>query len=293
MNQIIQNMKILTFDIEEWFHLLDNTSTKNEEQWAGFDPRIHQNMDVIYDVLEKTGVGATFFVMGWMAEKFPEVIREIADRGYELGSHTHLHQLVYEQDRTTFFNDVEKSIKTIEDCSGTKVTSFRAPGFSIMEKNKWAFEVLYELGITVDSSVFPASRAHGGLPAYKAAEPSILEYNGAQLMEFPINTQSVFGKPLVFSGGGYFRLLPYSLIKKYTLKSDYVMTYFHPRDFDYGQPILEGLSPARRFKSYVGLKSCKSKLEKWLQDFNFIDLTTAINTIDWTTAKTVNLNETE
>jgi peptidoglycan/xylan/chitin deacetylase (PgdA/CDA1 family) len=95
-------MNILTFDIEEWFHLLDNTSTKNEEQWAGFKPRIHQNMDVIYDILEKTGVSATFFVMGWMAEKFPEVIREISDRGYELGSHTHLHQLVYEQDRNTF-----------------------------------------------------------------------------------------------------------------------------------------------------------------------------------------------
>jgi polysaccharide deacetylase family protein (PEP-CTERM system associated) len=286
-------MKILTFDIEEWFHLLDNTSTKTEAQWSNFEPRIHQNMEVIYAILEKTKVGATFFVVGWMAEKFPELIREIADRGYEIGSHTHLHQLVYEQDRNTFFSDVEKSIKTIEDCTGKKVTSFRAPGFSIMEKNKWAFEVLYELGITADSSVFPASRSHGGLPAYKVAEPSLLKYNGATLMEFPINTHAILGKPFIFSGGGYFRLLPYGVIKNCTQKSDYVMTYFHPRDFDYEQPVLKGLSPARQFKSYVGLKSCKPKLEKWLGDFQFIDLKNAINKVDWTTVQTVNLNETK
>ncbi|MFD0797139.1 polysaccharide deacetylase family protein [Maribacter chungangensis] len=285
-------MNILTFDIEEWFHILDNNSTKTEAQWSSFEPRIHQNMDIIYDILEKTNVGATFFVVGWMAEKFPDVIRGISDRGYEIGSHTHLHQLVYEQDRTTFFKDVEKSIKTIEDCTGKKVTSFRAPGFSITELNKWAFEVLYELGITIDSSVFPASRAHGGLPAYKVAAPSFLEYNGAKLMEFPINTRSILGKPLIFSGGGYFRLLPYGIIKNCTHKSNYVMTYFHPRDFDYGQPVIKGLSPARQFKSYVGLKSCKPKLEKWLKDFNFIDLNSAIDTVDWSRVETVNLNET-
>ncbi len=284
-------MKVLTFDIEEWFHLLDNTSTKTEVQWSGFEPRIHKNMEVIYNILEKSNVGATFFVVGWMAQKFPEVIREISDRGYEIGSHTHLHQLVYEQDRNTFFRDVEKSIKTIEDCTGKKVTSFRAPGFSIMEKNKWAFEVLYELGITVDSSVFPASRSHGGLPAYKVAEPSLLEYNGAKLMEFPINTHFILGKPFIFSGGGYFRILPYRIIKSCTQKADYVMSYFHPRDFDYGQPVIKELSQTRKFKSYVGLKSCKPKLEQWLKDFHFIDLNNAVNNVDWSIAQTVNLNE--
>lgn len=285
-------MNILTFDIEEWFHLLDNSSTKTEAQWGSFEPRIHQNMETIYDILEKTKVGATFFVVGWMAEKFPDVIRGIAERGYEIGSHTHLHQLVYEQDRTTFYKDVEKSIKTIEDCTGKKVTVFRAPGFSITEQNKWAFEVLYELGIKADSSVFPASRAHGGLPAYKVAAPSLLKYNGVKLLEFPINTYSVLGKPLVFSGGGYFRLLPYGIIKNCTRSSKYVMTYFHPRDFDFEQPVIKGLSRARQFKSYVGLKSCKPKLERWLNDFDFIDLNTAITEVDWTTAQTVNLNET-
>jgi len=150
--------------------------------------------------------------------------------------------------------------------------------------------VLYELGITIDSSVFPASRAHGGLPAYETATPSLLKYNGATLKEFPINTYSIFGKPVIFSGGGYFRVLPYSFIKSCTKKSNYIMTYFHPRDFDFNQPIIKELSPTRRFKSYVGLKSCKPKLRKWLNDFDFIDLNQAINEIDWNKADTVILD---
>jgi len=274
-------MKILTFDIEEWFHILDNKKTRTITDWNNFDSRIRIGMDLIYDVLEKTEKSATFFVVGWMAEKYPEIIREISDRGFEVGSHTHLHQLAYDQDRKTFYNDVEKSIKTLEDCSGKKVTSFRAPGFSITKNNKWAFEILHELGITKDSSVFPASRAHGGLPSYKVAIPSIIDYNGIKLKEFPINTHTILGKPFIFSGGGYFRLLPYKTIENWTIQSNYVMTYFHPRDFDGEQPIVPGLSLPRRFKSYVGIKNCKPKLEQWLNDFDFIDLNQADQLIDW------------
>ena len=274
-------MKILTFDIEEWFHLLDNDSTKSIKQWNNFDSRIQIGMDIIYDILEKTEKSATFFVVGWLAEKYPEIIREISDRGFEIGSHTHLHQLAYEQDRKVFYNDVEKSIKILEDCTGKKVSSFRAPGFSITKNNKWAFEVLHELGITKDSSVFPAGRAHGGLPSFGSSIPSIIEYNGVKLKEFPINTHTILGKPFIFSGGGYFRLLPYNTIKNFTLQSHYVMTYFHPRDFDVYQPIVPGLSLPRRFNSYIGLKACKSKLEKWLSDFDFIDMNTADKIINW------------
>jgi polysaccharide deacetylase family protein (PEP-CTERM system associated) len=274
-------MKILTFDIEDWFHILDNKETKSSSEWIKFDSRIRLGMDLIYDVLEKTEKSATFFVVGWMAEKYPEIIREISDRGFEIGSHTHLHQLAYEQDRKTFYNDVEKSIKTLEDCTGEKVSSFRAPGFSITKTNKWAFEILHELGVTKDSSVFPAGRAHGGLPSYRSALPSIIEYNGIKLKEFPINTHTILGKPFIFSGGGYFRLLPYKIIENWTNQSNYVMTYFHPRDFDIHQPIVPGLSLPRRFKSYVGIKNCKSKLEKWLRSFDFIDLNQADQKINW------------
>lgn len=282
-------MKILTFDIEEWFHILDNKKTKSIKEWNNFDSRIHLGMDLIYDILEKTEKSATFFIVGWIAEKYPEIIREISNRGFEIGSHTHLHQLVYEQDRKTFYNDVKKSIYTLEDCTGKKVSSFRAPGFSITKNNKWAFEFLHELGITKDSSVFPAGRSHGGLPSYSQAIPSLINYNGIKLKEFPINTHNILGKPFIFSGGGYFRLLPYKIIQNLTLKSQYIMTYFHPRDFDGEQPLIPGLSLPRRFKSYVGIKKCKPKLETWLNDFDFIDLHQADLSINWDKVPVVNL----
>jgi polysaccharide deacetylase family protein (PEP-CTERM system associated) len=274
-------MNILTFDIEEWFHILDNDSTKTEAEWSNYESRIHKNMETIYNIIEASNSKASFFVVGWIAEKYPEVVREINRRGYEIGSHTHLHQLVYEQDRNTFYKDVERSIKTIEDCVGSKVSMFRAPGFSITEENKWAFEVLHELGIEIDCSVFPASRSHGGFSSFGAPRPSIIKYNGVEIKELPINYSSVLSKPVIFSGGGYFRLFPYPLIKKWTQSSDYVMTYFHPRDFDAGQPVIKDLSSARKFKSYVGIEGAEKKLDKWLHDFEFIDIETADKQIDW------------
>jgi len=274
-------MNILTFDIEEWFHILDNTSNSNVNSWSQYESRIKNNMYTIFEILEASNVSATFFIVGWIAEKYPEIVRSISDKGYQIGSHTHLHQLVYHQSRNIFYKDVQKSISTLENCTGKKVKIFRAPGFSITEKNKWAFEVLYELGIEIDASVFPAGRSHGGFPSYKIAEPSYLEYNGLRIKEFPINTKVFFNTPIIFSGGGYFRLMPYYLIKKFTKKSNYIMTYFHPRDFDFKQPILPGLSIHRKFKSYFGLKNCRKKLERWLADFEFIDLNEANNMIIW------------
>ncbi len=282
-------MNILTFDIEEWFHILDNESTKTEREWVNYDVRIHQNIERIFKILEKSNISASFFVMGWMAEKFPEVIKEIVARGYEIGSHTHLHQLVYSQSPAQFKSDVEKSIKTLEDISGKNVRLFRAPGFSITVENKWAFEVLHELGIEIDCSVFPASRSHGGFSSFGAPKPSIIKYNGVELKELPINYTSILSKPVIFSGGGYFRLFPYPLIKKWTQSSNYVMTYFHPRDFDAGQPLIKDLSRARKFKSYVGIKGAEKKLDKWLQDFEFIDIETADKQIDWEKVPVVKL----
>lgn len=282
-------MNILTFDIEEWFHILDNSSTKTNTEWSNFESRIHTNMDRIFSLLEKTDQKATFFCLGWIAETYPEIIRQIVDSGYEIGSHTRMHQLVYEQAPEEFRHDVEYSIKTLEDISGKKVKYFRAPGFSIREDNKWAFEILSGLGIEADSSIFPGPRAHGGFPSYKSPVPSILQHQGIKLKEFPINYTTLWGKHVIFSGGGYFRLFPYPLIKHWTAKSNYVMTYLHPRDFDAIQPIINELSMIRKFKSYVGLKNAESKLEKWLSDFEFTDMATAIQNIDWGNVPVVEL----
>lgn len=274
-------MNILTFDIEEWFHILDNPSTKSESQWNNYEVRIHKNMDKIFSLLEDHNLKATFFVVGWIASKYPDIVKKIDSYGFEIGSHTHMHQLMYEQTKSQVQEDLKKSISTIENIISKKIKYFRAPGFSITENNKWIFEILVNNGITHDCSIFPSGRSHGGFPSFKIATPSIIEFNGKKIKEFPINTHNFCGNRFVFSGGGYFRLIPYSVIKNWSKRTNYIMTYFHPRDFDPDQPIIQDLSFFRKFKSYVGLGSCLSKLEKWVIDFNFTDLKNADNQIDW------------
>ena len=254
-------MNILTFDIEEWFHILDNNSTKTEADWAKYPSRIHENMERIFQLLEETNQQATFFCLGWVARKHPDIIRSIANRGYEIATHSDLHQLAYEQSRSEFKNDLETSIKALEDITGKKIRAYRAPGFSIKQENKWVFEVLIENGIEVDCSVFPAKRSHGGFEQFGVAEPCWIDIDGYRLKEFPINTVNGLGKSLIFSGGGYFRLIPYPILQQLTKRSNYVMTYFHPRDFDANQPMIEELSRLRKFKSYYGLSGCLDKLK--------------------------------
>jgi polysaccharide deacetylase family protein (PEP-CTERM system associated) len=268
-------MNILTFDIEEWFHLLDNDSTRSEEQWKGFEVRIYENMERIFRILEETDTEATFFVIGWIAKTFPDIVRQIASK-YQVGSHTMNHQLVWQQSREAFKEDVSSSIKLLEDITGQKVEAFRAPGFSIRESEGWAFEILHEFGIRMDSSVFPAHHAHGGMPSYVSAVPSWVEYNGIRMKEFPIACRKILGNHIVFSGGGYFRLVPYSLLRKWTRECpEYLLAYIHPRDLDAEQPMIEDLNYIRRFKSYYGLRGAEEKLKRWLMDFDFMDLRTA------------------
>ncbi|MCF8324137.1 MAG: polysaccharide deacetylase family protein [Leadbetterella sp.] len=280
-------MKILTFDIEEWFHILDNDATKTEADWEGFESRIHGNMDKIHGMLDDQK--ATFFCLGWVARKFPEVLMEIDRRGHEIATHSDLHQLAYEQNRQTFEQDLERSIKSIEDVIGKKVRAYRAPGFSLMAQNKWVFEVLMKNGIEIDASIFPAERSHGGFAQFGHAEPCWIDIDGMRMKEFPINLSSFAGKNLIFSGGGYFRLFPYPLLDALTKNSDYVMTYFHPRDFDAKQPMVPGLNFVRKFKSYYGLKGCLSKLDKLIKKHEFVDIRTAEASIDWVKAKVVKL----
>jgi len=280
-------MNILTFDIEEWFHILDNDSTKTEKEWLNYEYRLESNMDRIFELLDRKNQKATFFVLGWVAREFPQILNKINGYGYEIATHSDKHQLAYEQTRNEFRSDVEKSIKSIEDVIGIKVKSYRAPGFSIKEENKWAFEELINQGIEVDCSIFPAKRTHGGFQSYGHAEPSMVEINNLKLKEFPINLYQIGNKNMIFSGGGYFRLLPYWMIKKMMIESDYVMTYFHPRDFDKNQPMIDDLTLIRKFKSYYGLGGAFNKLESLITDFEFIDLEEAVKIVEWDKVKRV------
>jgi len=272
---------VLTFDIEDWFHLLDNDSTRTVSQWGSFVPRIEANVDRILDLLSAKGQQATFFCLGWIAEQHPDVIRRIDAMGHEIGSHTYSHQLVYEQTTEEFKRDLAKSVTVLEDLTGKKVRSFRAPGFSATEDCTSMFDTLAEFEIDVDCSIFPADRAHGGFRDFASAEPVTIECRGARIREFPLNIFRFQGRRIVFSGGGYFRLLPYWAIRGMMQRSGYVMTYFHPRDFDPNQPVIADLSRSRRFKSYVGLSSAFKKLERLISDFRFVDVGTAERRVDW------------
>lgn len=297
-------MNILTFDIEEWFHLLDFDATRTESEWGKYEVRIYENVDRILDILEETNTKATFFIIGWVAKTYPDIVKKIASK-YQIGTHTMNHQLIWQQTPDEFRNDVESSIKLLQDITGQPIECFRAPGFSIRESEAWAFDILNDLGIKYDCSVFPAHHAHGGMPSYGAPVPSIIKHNDVIIKEFPVTTKEVMGKPIIFSGGGYFRLIPYSLLHKWGSEASkgnknhlvpvfsiengnkvvnnegYLLSYIHPRDLDAGQPMLEGLPMTRKFKSYVGLKGAADKLRKLLTDLQFTDIHTAAVNICW------------
>lgn len=282
-------MNILTFDVEEWFHLLDNDSTRSAAEWVRYPVRIYENMERIFRILDDTHTRATFFVIGWIARTYPDLVRRIAER-YEVGSHTMNHQLVWQQDRAAFREDVASSVWLLEDITGRRVRCFRAPGFSIRASEAWAFEVIRECGIEIDCSVFPARHAHGGIPCYGRAQPSLIRHEGVEIKEFPISTKEIGAHHVVFSGGGYFRLFPYGLIRRWAREQpDYLISYIHPRDLDAGQPMVPGLPLSRRFKSYVGLKGAERKLRRLLTDFRFVDLEEADRQTDWRRVPTVRL----
>lgn len=282
-------MNILTFDVEEWFHLLDFDATRTESQWKNYEVRIYGNMERIFNILEETNTSATFFIIGWIAKTYPDLVKRIADR-FQIGCHTMNHQLVWQQTPQEFREDVSAGVQMLEDITGKKVECFRAPGFSIRESEGWAYEILADLGIKYDCSVFPAVHAHGGMPSYPKPTPGIIEYKGIQIKEFPVGFKTFYGKHFMFSGGGYFRLCPYSLIKKWSMESsEYLMAYIHPRDLDAEQPMLQGLPVTRKFKSYVGLKGAEKKLRKWLSDFSFMDIRGANELVDWNSVQIARL----
>ena len=281
-------MQVLTFDVEEWFHLLDHSETRSEAQWKNFESRFEQNLERVFSIVSRCEVKATFFCLGWVAEQYPRLVRKISDAGYEVASHSSRHQLAYQQTPDEFRADFRAARDAISDATGVAVDTYRIPGFSLTQESIWALDILGEEGVKVDCSVFPAVRGHGGLPKFTSAEPCIVKTGrGHTLKELPLNTRSILGNKVVFSGGGYFRLFPYWILKKLFADSEYVMTYFHPRDFDPGQPMIPNLSASRRFKSYVGLRGAESKLINLLNDFEFVDVRTAVSQVDWDTAPVV------
>lgn len=275
------HQRILTVDLEDWFHLIDYGGSADVEGWHRYPSRIQENTAFLLDCFREAGVKATFFSLGWIARNHPGLIQDILREGHEIGSHSDVHEMVRKQSPSGFRSDLRASIRAIEDASGQPVRFFRAPGFSITPECLWAFDILLEEGITCDCSVFPGSHAHGGFAQIIPDGPVRLRASAGVLHELPVTTRRIWGTQMAFGGGGYFRLLPGALIRYWAQRSPYLMTYFHPRDFDPSQPVLPGLPATRRFKSYVGLARSRSKLKSLLAMGGFCTVSAAHDRIDW------------
>lgn len=262
------NKCIFSIDVEDWFHILDVPATPPPSAWDGLPSRVEKNFLYLLDLFGETDTKVTCFFLGWVAERFPHLVREACQRGHEIASHGYAHQLVYRTTREEFAADVTRSRKLLEDVAGCAVVGYRSPGFSVVEDTPWFFEVLIEAGYAYDSSVFPAPRGHGGMKSGRYAPYRIGGERG--LTEFPISVTKFLGKPFCFFGGGYLRLFPLFMIERMTRKvlseGRPVVFYIHPREIDALHPRLP-MGLARRFKSYVNLSSSEPKLRRLASAF--------------------------
>lgn len=280
-------IRVLTVDLEDWFHLLDHPGADDPATWGAMPSRLASNTSNLLAVLDRAGVRATFFVLGWVARQHPSVLRSIVAAGHELGCHSDVHTLVDRMSPAQFREDLRRVRASIEEVAGVGVRSYRAPGFSITPEVSWAFDVLASEGFEYDCSVFPGSHAHGGMRGGVPSGPHRVRTAQGEVLEFPVSTCRVLGRDLAIAGGGYFRLLPGAVVKALARRSPYLMTYFHPRDFDPGQPVLPGLSMARRARAYVGLRGALRKLESLLRLGGFHSVSEAARLVSWAERPTI------
>lgn len=261
---------IFSVDVEDWFHLLDLPGMPEMAGWTGLPSHVGNNFHKLLDLFDSRDVKVTCFFLGWVAQRYPELVREAVRRGHEVGSHGYSHALVYQMTHEDFLRDVAKAKDIIEQSSGNAVAGYRAPGFSVTTEVPWFFDALVEAGYRYDSSVFPAKRQHGGLRA-AIRVPHRIDTPLGSITEFPISVTDLFGRPVCFFGGGYLRLFPMAVIRymshKVLSEGGPVIYYVHPREIDPDHPRLP-MSIARRFKSYVGLRTTEGKITQILDAFH-------------------------
>ena len=271
----------LSFDIEDWFHMVEIDAVADHHAWTGLESLVERYTEWIVKTVTEAGAKATFFVLGWIAEHYPHLVKLMADHGHELATHSYWHRKVYELTPKEFAEDMKRSIDVIESAGGSKVKGFRAPSFSITPGTEWAFDVLHDLGLEYDASLFPARRGHGGYPCPPRAHLFTGAPSGRPMPELPMSIMRFAGVRLPFSGGGYLRLLPSSLIRhgfeQLNRRSEPAVVYLHPRDFAPDCPRVP-MPPYRRFKCYVGLTGSKDKLRMLLRHYKFDTCAAVVST---------------
>lgn len=238
---------LVAVDVEDWFHILDIDAAPDLAEWGRLESRVERNVRTILDEFEAAGAKGTFFYIGWVAERFPELIRETQRRGHEIACHGYAHQLVRSQSQAEFAADIRKAKRILEDLTGAPVCGYRAPGFSITAATPWAFDEIAAAGFEYDSSVFPGAHGHGGLRNAPLA-PHWLTTAHGNIFEFPSSVVPILGQQIAFFGGGYLRLFPYWLVEAMARliigPGRPVIYYLHPREVDPGHPRLP-MSPVR------------------------------------------------
>ena len=280
-------MYILSFDIEDWFHIFHPAYENQPDLWSGLTNRVEQNTKWVLDFLNRHQLKATFFCLGWVAEKHPELIKSIYKEGHEIAAHSYLHNRVKSLNPDSFYADTKRAIDILENLTGNKIISYRSPGFSMEKSTLWAFEILHELGIENDSSF--KSGLHMGFSGRIPNEPFVLKGKGFVIREFPTRTFNFFGGHLIYSGSGYFRIYPYRFVRNMFSSSVYEMAYYHPRDFDNGIQNYLNNHPLIKLRYRIGTNRSRTKLEKLVKEFEFITMEKAIARFDWTNALVLKL----
>lgn len=262
----------MTIDVEDYFQVSAFAPVIARDSWAGRECRVERNVGRILGLLAKAEVHATFFTLGWIAERYPQVVRDIVAGGHELASHGYGHLRASDQTRAEFRDDITRSKTILEDLGGQPVLGYRAPSFSIGSANLWALDVLQEAGYRYSSSIYPIQHDHYGMPD----APRFAFYpNGPDgLLEVPITTVQLMQRKLPAGGGGYFRLLPYALSRWMMERVNQVdqqsaIFYFHPWEIDPGQPRPAGASIKSRFRHYVNLGRMEGRIAQLTRDFKW------------------------
>ncbi|MDA1007552.1 MAG: polysaccharide deacetylase family protein [Planctomycetota bacterium] len=268
----IEPLHVLSFDIEDWFHIVDVPAIDDPSTWDSLESLVNRRTDEILASLDRHTTKATFFMLGWIADRHPALVRRIANAGHELGSHSFWHRRVYLLDEAEFRRDTMMSLDAIEAACGFRPRGYRAPSFSIVEGTEWAFDTLLDCGIEWDASLFPAPRGHGGYPC--PDEPHLFRNlpSGRSIPQLPLGVMRAMGRGLCFSGGGYLRVLPLWIIERgfaqFNARGLPVVMYLHPRDFAPDCPRVT-MPLSRKFKCYTGMKTTMPKLEALMKRHRF------------------------
>lgn len=263
------NSKFITIDVEDWFHIL-NTKIPDINQWDKLPSIVEKGVQIILDILEEYNNKATFFILGWIAKKYPNLVKEIHNRGHEVASHGFYHKELYLMNDIEIINDIKDSKMLLEDIIGEKIVGYRSPGFSFSKNYFNLLESLMELDFIYDSSVFPKKRETGGDKSFKPS-PFIYFKEEGKIYEFPI---SVYKKVIKIPfGGGYSRIMPskimFFLLKKIKEKNQYFLFYFHPREIVKDPPKLDDLHILKYFKTYIGINGYYKKIVALNRLFKF------------------------